>query len=299
MLQKDRKGRMQYMKFIKDIFVRVVVTCVRLAFAIPAVHSAYLFVFSKYRPVITIKGEEQSFLFSASFLAPYWRARSMFTKEPETIEWINGFASGEVLYDIGANVGLYTIYAAASGKAATVMAFEPESQNYAVLNENVFLNNLQDRVACLNVALSNSNSLDWLYLSNFSPGWALHAFGESLDYNRQALKSVFKQGVISYSLDNFIETYQPDFPNHIKIDVDGLESKIIEGARNTLRDSRLKSLLIEINEALEEDMKLVEDIKDLGFEVQHKGHAPMFDTGPFSRIYNYIFLRSNDGNDIG
>jgi FkbM family methyltransferase len=279
------------MKFIKDIIVRALVTFVRLAFAMPLVHSAYLLVFAKYRPVVTIKGKGLSFIFSASSLVPYWRARSMFTKEPETIDWIDGFASGEVFYDIGANVGIYTLYAATTGKAAKVIAFEPESQNYAVLNENVFLNNLQDRVACVNIALSDVDKLDWLYLSEFSPGGAIHTFGEALDYNRQIMKSEFKQGIISFSLDKFIETYSPEFPNHIKIDVDGLESKIIEGAQKALSDGRLKSLLIEINEALEEDMKLVEDIKKLGFEVKHKGHAPMFNVGAFSKLFNYVFLK--------
>jgi hypothetical protein len=41
-----------------------------------------------------------------------WRVDSLFEKEPCTIEWIAGFAPGEVLVDIGANVGMYTIWAA-------------------------------------------------------------------------------------------------------------------------------------------------------------------------------------------
>jgi hypothetical protein len=73
------------------------------------------------------------------------RLRSLFSKEPITLAWIDTFAQGETLYDIGANVGMYTIYAAVVRKAA-VYAFEPEALNYAELNKNIFLNDLHGRV---------------------------------------------------------------------------------------------------------------------------------------------------------
>ena len=41
-----------------------------------------------------------------------WRARTYLTKEPETINWIDGFKKNEVFFDVGANIGLYSIYAA-------------------------------------------------------------------------------------------------------------------------------------------------------------------------------------------
>jgi hypothetical protein len=61
------------------------------------------------------------------------RLRSLFSKEPITIAWMDTFASGETLYDIGANVGMYTVYAAVMRDAA-VYSFEPEALNYAELN---------------------------------------------------------------------------------------------------------------------------------------------------------------------
>ena len=75
-----------------------------------------------------------------------WRVTTFLTKEPETIEWIDTFSPGDVLFDIGANIGLYSIYAAS--RNIRVRAFEPESQNYALINQNIFLNGYGDRIAC-------------------------------------------------------------------------------------------------------------------------------------------------------
>src|SRR5882724_5820112 len=74
-----------------------------------------------------------------SFLVPNtsvkWRVDTLLEKEPETIEWIDSFKEGEVFYDVGANIGLYSVYAAARRKSP-VVAFEPDARNYALLVEN-------------------------------------------------------------------------------------------------------------------------------------------------------------------
>jgi precorrin-6B methylase 2 len=60
------------------------------------------------------------------------RVQSLFTKEPITLAWIDSFKEGETLFDIGANLGMYTVYAAVM-RNANVYAFEPEALNYAEL----------------------------------------------------------------------------------------------------------------------------------------------------------------------
>jgi hypothetical protein len=74
-----------------------------------------------------------------------WRVETLFSKEPDTIEWIASFAPDEVLADIGANVGMYTIWAAKT-RGTRVFAFEPEAQNYALLNCNIHANGLDQAV---------------------------------------------------------------------------------------------------------------------------------------------------------
>jgi len=223
-------------------------------------------------------------------LHTYRRARSLFVKEPETINWINSFSSGEVLFDIGANVGLYSIYAAALG--VQVVAFEPESQNYAILNRNIHLNNLKGNIIAYNLALSNETRIGSLYLSKFEAGAALHNFSEAKDWKHQSFDSQFQQGCISITLDEFIKIADVDFPVHIKIDVDGIESKVVEGAKGIFNNPRLKSVLIELNDELEEDQQLKNLIISYGYKLIEKKHASKSNNSRFNNVYNNIFIRS-------
>ena len=69
-----------------------------------------------------------------------WRVETLLTKEPATIDWLNRLDSSSILLDVGANVGMYSIYASAL-RGSKVFAFEPESQNFSILVKNIFLNN--------------------------------------------------------------------------------------------------------------------------------------------------------------
>ncbi len=218
-----------------------------------------------------------------------FRAKTLFSKEPDTISWIDSFSRQDVLYDIGANVGTYSIYAGLKG--IKVLAFEPESQNYAVLNRNIYLNNVQDKVDAFNLAISNVHAFDYLYISEFTIGGALNNFGEGIDYNKQAFKPAYKQAILSFTLDEVVERYNLPIPTHIKIDVDGLERLIIDGASQVLASPKVKSVLIELNEKLKEDMEILELLTQHGFELTSRYHAPYIDGSPFKDVYNYIFTR--------
>ena len=87
------------------------------------------------------------------------RVRAYLTREPETVEWIAEYVkSQDVFYDIGANIGLYSIFAAKLHRGdLKVYSFEPESQNYASLNRNVYLNGLSDAITTLCMAVSDSS----------------------------------------------------------------------------------------------------------------------------------------------
>ena len=240
-------------------------------------------------PIYKVKHKGKEYLFHCPNELTRWRAETMFTKEPETIEWIDSFNKDEILFDVGANIGLYSIYAAKRG--INVIAFEPESQNYALINKNLYLNKVSDQIICLNIALADRDSLDYLYMPTFQPGGALNNFGEALDWKHDDFAPFFKQGVISYSLDSFLLRFPEYFPNYIKIDVDGLEGKIIKRAKKTLRDSRLKSLLVEINESLPEELKIVQFIKSSGLKFSKKEHSQIVEEQEFKDVYNYIFIR--------
>lgn len=214
------------------------------------------------------------------------RAELLATKEPETIEWINSFADGAVLFDIGANVGVFSLYAALH-RNCDVYAFEPEAKNYACMNKNILLNGLGRRVKALNVGLHDSTRIEFLQLHDLASGAALHALGEAVDWRGQAFEPKFEQAVLAFSLDEFIDRFHAPLPSHIKLDVDGNEEKIIRGGRRTFSDPRMKSLMIEINE---NDRPLTELIESCGLKLSVRTRAKM--QGRHEDTYNTVFARA-------
>ncbi len=193
-----------------------------------------------------------------------WRVQTLATKEPVTLQWLNRIPSGACLLDIGANVGMYTVYAGAVRKAR-VYAFEPEAQNYAVLSGNIRLNELSHRVIAWSAALSDEIKFDKIYLSDGDVGGSCHTFGAALDPNLQPAKLPFTQGCFATTVDAVIAAGAMEVPEYIKIDVDGLEHKVIKGAAATLKDNRVRSIIIEINSGLDEHRVIVDHLAALGF----------------------------------
>jgi FkbM family methyltransferase len=214
---------------------------------------------------------ERVMRFAISGPASRKRFRTLFSKEPITLAWIDTFAEGETLYDIGANVGMYTIYAAVMRKAK-VYAFEPEALNYAELNKNIYLNDLHGQVLAYCAALTDIDKADRLLLSDFGLGISYHDFEENswtedkefaVDWklskdNRRA------QGCLGRRLDSLFAEGLP-FPDHIKIDVDGLEHRVVAGMIETLKRPELKTFLIEINFDNPKNLALIDQITDLGW----------------------------------
>jgi FkbM family methyltransferase len=219
------------------------------------------------------------------------RVQSFFEKEPETIEWIDGFNSDDTFWDVGANMGLFSLYAASKG--CSVIAFEPSASNYYVLNASIQKSNLSDQISAYCLALSDDNTLDRLMLQYPEFGGALASYGSVVGFDGKDFKPIFEQGMIGYSIDNLIQLFNPPFPNHLKIDVDGIEDRVITGAAKTLADARLKSISIELDAGRPEHTdNIVRAIENGGLRFEKKEHAEMFENSIFSTIYNYHFVRN-------
>jgi FkbM family methyltransferase len=199
------------------------------------------------------------------------RVRSLFSKEPITIAWMDSFREGTTMIDIGANLGMYTIYAAVM-RNAKVFAFEPESLNYAELNKNIFLNKLHGQVLAYGVALSDVDKVDKLLLSDFGLGISYHDFEENSwtedktfapDWS-VSMNNRMEQGCIGRRLDSLIADGLP-VAEHIKIDVDGLEHRVVEGMVDTLQRPELKTVLIEINFDNPRNLDAVKRFEELGW----------------------------------
>ena len=220
-----------------------------------------------------------------------WRVDSLFEKEPSTIEWIAGFRPDEVLVDVGANVGMYSVWAAKT-RGVRVYAFEPEAQNYALLNRNIVLNGLADRVKAYCLALSNVEGFSELHLSDLRAGGSCHSLGERVDFAHRPMQPEYSQGCISARLDDLVRRGVVPEPHYVKIDVDGFEPKVIAGAAAALRGARLKSLLVEINQNLPDHLELVAQLNACGYRHNPDQVARVVrKSGTFKGCAEYVFER--------
>ena len=193
-----------------------------------------------------------------------WRAQTLFTKEPITISWIRKFVKDKVFFDVGANVGMYSIYAAKTSKVK-VYSFEPESNNFSTLIENIISNNLMGLINAYPIAISNTSGFTSLYLSEFDTGSSHHMVDKTLDHNLREVKYKNKQGTFKSSLDELVQNWRFPIPNYLKIDVDGIESIIIKNSTFLLKSTQLESVLIEINRNRAEDKEIISILESIGF----------------------------------
>jgi FkbM family methyltransferase len=237
-------------------------------------------------PQTTVERHGTKATFVTSNETLQWRAKTLFTKEPVTIEWIETFEKGEVLWDVGANMGGYTVWAG-KHRQVEVYSFEPEADTYAVLCQNIRLNQIHGLAFCL--AITDRPALSTLYLSNATAGGSCHSFGQAVGPDLQARDGV-PQGSIGMTLDQ-VSDMLPS-PHHLKIDVDGFEHLVLAGGKRILTDSHLKSLLIEVNTNLPAHQQMVTMLDELGYTFdQAQVDQAMRKDGAFKGCAEYVFRR--------
>jgi FkbM family methyltransferase len=177
-------------------------------------------------------------------------------KEPFTIDWIHRWiAADDVLYDIGANVGAYSLVAVKKpGGAARVFAFEPSYANVSSLCANIVLNDAADDITPIPFALAGSEGLTVLSLRALEPGSARHTLGDGPSDEGPA---VYRQPVVTFRLDDLVARLALPLPNHIKLDVDGGELSLLEGAAGVLASPALQTVLVEVTTSLSEPITSV------------------------------------------
>lgn len=229
-------------------------------------------------------------IYTPNYLCRY-RANTFSSKEPETLTWIDEFGGNGAFYDIGANIGLYSLYFA-STKSGNVYSFEPSVFNLELLAKNIHLNRLNKQIKIVTNPLSKNNSFANFSFSSVEEGSALAAFGVNFDQNGNENKPIFCYQTLGLSLDNIIKwKLITEKPQIMKIDVDGIEHLILAGALNILRDINLKSVLVEINDAFPFQKNKIEKILcDSGF-ILRINNSNSKKTTATSNIHNQIWIR--------
>lgn len=216
--------------------------------------------------------------YPADALAPFGRERILMeaenevellmritacTKEPWTVEFIESMEPGAIFWDLGANVGPYTLIAAARGLG--VVAFEPVPETAAALSRNLALNDMLNQVILLPVGLSDGHGLLWLHRSDMRAGAASHVVDST---DRATPTEVHRQLIPVMTLDDAWRYFSLPAPNAIKLDVDGFEIPVLAGAEAVLALPELQAMMIELHDQW--DGRLMAWLKELGWELAQK-----------------------------
>ena len=228
--------------------------------------------------------------FNTPNILNHFRVDSFSTKEPETLEWIDSMPKGSTLWDVGANVGLYSCYAAKQ-KNCTVFSFEPSVFNLELLARNIFINDLVEKITIVPLPLSDNLAISLLNMSTTDWGGALSTFGQSYGHDGKNLEKKFEFRTIGLSMLDAVQKLKIPSPNYIKIDVDGIEHLILKGGGEVLLSA--SGVLVEVNNDYKKQAKDVDQyLVKAGFILKEKRHSEIFENdNVFGNSYNQIWER--------
>ena len=177
-----------------------------------------------------------------------------------TLKWIDTFEKNSIFFDIGANIGLYSIYAAKS-RDTIVYSFEASFNNLRTFHINTSMNNLSNMINIIPNSLYSSNKINKFSLNSDIVGDANNSVKESIEN-----KNFYKTN--SLNLNTFFDIYSLKNIDYLKIDVDGNELDILIGSLNILNN--VKSILIELTYNHDETSKIINLLEENNFYIKQK-----------------------------
>ncbi|MFQ6134866.1 MAG: FkbM family methyltransferase [Nitrososphaerales archaeon] len=187
-----------------------------------------------------------------------WRAKRLGGREPE-VEDVFRPKSGWTVLDVGAHIGYYTVKSSKMvGEGGRVVSIEPYRENYELLLKNLELNSCSN-VQVIKKALTNYNGSTKLY------------FGTDSGHNTLLEESVFAteewEKVDAVTLDSLLNELGIESIDLAKIDVEGNELNLLEGARGVLTEGRIHRLVVEVHTPRALNNSIHRYLRDLGYEV--------------------------------
>ncbi len=210
-----------------------------------------------------------------------FRAKNFLQQEPETISWLESFPLGSVFWDVGANIGSYSLYAASLGHQ--VVAFEPSPWNQDTLAKNIIINEKTDCIIMVPIALSDSTTVTSLYLSrDFEmPGGAHNSVKAPINQFGEVVHNSIELRVLGATADALMDLGGIPQPDFIKIDVDGMELEVLQGALKALESAT--SILVESRQNHPNHQQIFALLRRLDFDL----------TTYFHRTSNSIWTKRN------
>jgi len=175
------------------------------------------------------------------------RVKTFYKKEPEMLEWLNFFAkqSIELFFDVGANIGLYSLFWQNLDSKNLAIAFEPNPSNYKFIQKLIKkfkLNIIVEKCPCDSV----------------SKPFTIKECGLSIGESKFKYDSgeFEKARITTTTIDNFTEINKISKPYILKIDVDGKDFDVLRGAVKSLNNKQIVSVDIEL------DLDAVQQVDD-------------------------------------
>lgn len=222
------------------------------------------------------------------------RVRKLATKEPGTVAWLNeDVQSDDMVLDIGANIGLYSVFAAARVPAGRVYSFEPHAATFSILIKAIMLNGMADRITPLSVALDSEPGFVKFGYRDLVPGSTGSQLATSpmigaIDQEVSEIKAVT-------SVDALVDAGVILPPDIVKIDVDGNELRILQGMSNTLSSNGPRAVQVEVDPSLNSD--IVNFMRERQYIVEREHYTMAgqrrIDRGedPSTYLHNIIFKK--------
>jgi FkbM family methyltransferase len=206
--------------------------------------------------------------------------------ETENLDFIDRIHPDEVMYDLGACEGRFSIYAAKKG--IRVISFEPESKNFSVLSQNIQLNKIgEDRLKVFNYGVGEKKGKALIKIGQPWEGGHQKVVDHGEIRNDLNFNFIENQTINLTSIDIFINEEFCSPPNYLKIDIDGSEMPFLLGAKNTLKSKYLKGIIFELNDLDQNFMNIISILNKNGFFEEKRFNVP---NEP--HLYNIIFLKN-------
>ncbi|CAN5456325.1 hypothetical protein BH09BAC3_BH09BAC3_15220 [soil metagenome] len=208
--------------------------------------------------------------------------------------WIELCRESEVIFDIGANTGVYSLIAKAMNQKAKVYAFEPVGRVFSKLQENIALNNFG--IVPIEKAVSNSDGTAVIYDTP-----AEHTYSVTVNKNLSSPETrVIETKIETITLNSFIRQNDIKRVDLIKIDVETHEPEVLEGFSDYLFQFK-PTLLIEIlNDEIGARVdKIVRGLGYLYFNIDERGTIRQVDKIEKSDYYNYLLCTSDIATKLG
>lgn len=220
------------------------------------------------RKYLTLDTRVDGITFHCENMLTYARAQMTYLKEDDTVAWLKGMEPFSVVWDIGANIGTISLKAAQLGH--TVLSFEPLPGNYFALVKSINKNPFGERISAFCVALYSETKVSVLNITLDDIGAADNVFDSEVNNLGRQFKPLQRIAAFSITADEAVSRYKMSLPNYIKIDVDGNELQVLEGAHGVLASPELKGLLVEITASNEtQTQQIIALLAQHGFHPQH------------------------------